>query len=145
MSACEFVFEAIGTRWKISIDQELSPTGRTALLDTILARIERFDRSFSRFRDDSDVTRWSRASGTYPLPEDAAPLFALYRALYDATGGAVTPLIGQTLVDAGYDARYSLKPKERISSPLAWDDAIEVGHESLVVKRPSLLDFGAAG
>lgn len=145
MSACEFAFEAIGTSWKISIDQELSPAGRTALLDKIMARIDRFDRSFSRFREDSDVTKWSRAAGAYPLPEDAAPLFALYRAMYDATGGAFTPLIGQTMVDAGYDANYSLKPKDAIATPLAWDEAMVVGVDEIEIRRPALLDFGAAG
>ncbi len=149
MSPCEFAFEAIGTSWKISIEEELSPQRQTALLDKILQRIERFDRSFSRFREDSDVTRWSRAAGTYPLPEDAGPLFALYRAMYDATGGAFTPLIGQTMVDAGYDATYSLKPKETIATPPAWDDAINLQltthDQRLTLKRPVLFDFGAAG
>lgn len=145
MFPCEFAFEAIGTIWKISIGQELSPSGRTALLERIMARIDRFDRSFSRFREDSDVTRWSRAAGTYPLPEDAGPLFALYRRLYDATGGACTPLIGQTLSDAGYDAQYSLRPNETIASVPSWDDAVSVGPDTLEVRRPVLLDFGAAG
>ncbi len=145
MPVCDFAFEAIGTSWKISLFKELSPIGRTALLDKVLARIEQFDRSFSRFREDSDVTRWSRVAGTYPLPEDAAALFELYRRMYDATDGVFTPLIGQTMADAGYDATYSLKPKETIASPSAWDDALVVGRESLDVSRPTLLDFGAAG
>ena len=143
MSPCEFAFEAIGTSWKISIEEELSPQRQTALLDKILQRIERFDRSFSRFREDSDVTRWSRAAGTYPLPEDAGPLFALYRAMYDATGGAFTPLIGQTMVDAGYDATYSLKPKETIAT--IHDAALAALKSPGVRKRIDELGYVAIG
>ena len=39
----------------------------------------------------------------YPVPEDATELFALYRKVYDLTGGSVTPLIGDVLVSLGYE------------------------------------------
>ena len=51
----------------------------------------------------------ARAAGQYHLPDDAKPMFDLYYKLYAATDGKCTPLIGQVLVDAGYDANYSLQ------------------------------------
>jgi thiamine biosynthesis lipoprotein len=68
----------------------------------------------------------------------------MYRQLYEVSDGLVTPLIGQVLSDAGYDADYSLKPGT-ISMPLAWDDVLQLDDTTLTTSRPVLLDFGAAG
>lgn len=139
-----FAFEAIGTRWGIDVLEELTPEGRTALLRSIESRIEAFDRTYSRFRADSTVTEMSAHAGAYRLPEDAAPMLDVYERLYRATDGAFTPLIGQTLVEAGYDAEYSLVPKT-LHAPPTWDEAIAYVAPVLTVKRPALLDFGAGG
>lgn len=116
-----------------------------ALIDAIKTRIADFDGAYSRFRDDSLVARISRAAGEYRLPDDAAPMIALYREIYDLTGGLVTPLIGRTLSDAGYDAAYTLRPKADIARPKRWEDVMEYEHPILRVKEPVLLDFGALG
>lgn len=139
-----FAFEAIGTHWKIDIFEELSAERQAALLAEVMARIETFDRTYSRFRQDSIVTEMSKRAGTFELPEDAAPMLDVYRRLYDATGGAFTPLIGQVMADAGYDAAYSLKSKP-LSRPSAWDDVMTVAGTTISTARSILLDFGAAG
>src|SRR5690348_10121080 len=98
-----FEFEAIGTHWTIDIAKELSLEEKAFLLQKIMNRIEEFDKAYSRFRQDSLVMKMAREAGEYTLPEDADKMLALYRKMYDVTGGLVTPLIGQVLVDAGYD------------------------------------------
>ncbi len=140
----EHTFEAIGTHWKILTADTMPEAEYAALLARVHARIDTFDRDYSRFRGDSLVARMSREAGEYTLPADAQPMFDLYRDLYVRTNGLVTPLIGQVLVDAGYDAQYSLVPKP-LHAPRAWDEALEYRFPSLVVKTPVLLDFGAAG
>lgn len=139
-----FAFEAIGTHWRIDLFEELSPEGQTALLRSIEERIAAFDRAYSRFRPDSLVTEMASRAGAYVLPDDAAPMMELYERLYRLTGGAFTPLIGQTLADAGYDAEYSLVPKT-LHAPPAWEDTIGYAHPRLTLTRPALLDFGAGG
>lgn len=138
-----FVFEAIGTAWTIEIF-EIGDTDSEQLQRDILARIDDFDKNYSRFRDDSLVTRMSREAGRYTLPEDAGPLLDMYEQLYRITGGAVTPLIGQTLADAGYDASYSFK-SGAVSTPPKWEDVLDYDFPHLTLKQPALLDFGAAG
>jgi thiamine biosynthesis lipoprotein len=99
-------FEAIGTHWHIKV---IMPAKNWPQLQHILAdRIEQFDQVYSRFRDDSLVKSMSQYAGRYELPPDAAKLLQLYTSMYYLTDGAVTPLIGQTLADAGYDANYRL-------------------------------------
>jgi thiamine biosynthesis lipoprotein len=140
-------FEAIGTTWWLAIYERPSHLDLNLLYKTVQRRIEKFDTMYSRFRPDSLVSLWSHKAGIYDLPADAAPMIELYRHLYKLTAGAVTPLIGQVLADAGYDATYSLQPKHRLASPPPWDDVLEFdpSESRLHIKQPVLLDFGAAG
>ncbi len=139
-----FDFEAIGTRWRIDIYQDLSPDKRGEILRAIQTRIDVFDRDYSRFRQDSLVAKMAHESGTYALPQDAEAMITLYQRLYMITKGAFTPLIGQLLVEAGYDPKYSLLPKE-LHTPPTWEDALEYDFPRLTLKRPALLDVGAIG
>lgn len=136
-----FTFEAIGTQWIIELQGRQFPA---SLQKRILERIDEFDVTYSRFRPDSLVTRISQVAGMYSLPSDAKPMLDLYNSLYNLTEGKMTPLIGQTLADAGYDADYSLQPKQLTQSP-AWESTIHYTATTLTVVRPALLDFGAAG
>ncbi len=136
-------FEAIGTHWQIRLPDADEETYE-GLKSRISKRIEQFDRDYSRFRDDSLVHRMAGEPGIYTLPADAKKLFDLYRDLYDATDGAVTPLIGQMISDAGYDASYSFKSRELTISP-AWDDVLEYAFPTLTLRTPALLDLGAVG
>lgn len=136
-----FSFDAIGTHWTISSSTNLTP----AVKNSLHARIATFDETFSRFRQDSFVSRLSKESGTFALPPDALSLLQLYETLYQLTNGKVTPLIGQTLVDAGYDAAYSFSPKPTLHTPPRWEDTIAYDEATITMKQPALLDFGAAG
>ena len=142
--AHEWAFEAIGTQWWVGIYQPLSYQVLKSIQVLVTERIEVFDKTYSRFRDDSLVTLISHKIGRYAFPPDSNPLFGYYRALYDATNGLVTPLIGQVLADAGYDASYSLTPGV-LSRPPGWDSVMEFKAGQLTTQQPVLLDFGAAG
>lgn len=144
MTSARLSFEAIGTRWTIEIFDHVSEQLLDSIEEAIRKRIDEFDRTYSRFRQDSLVTQMAAEAGRYTLPDDAAALFAVYRKLYDATAGKVTPLIGQTLSDAGYDAGYSLQPGT-VGKPPAWEDILEYEAPHLLLKQQALLDFGAAG
>ncbi|MEI6659960.1 MAG: FAD:protein FMN transferase [bacterium] len=144
MSA-QYKFEAIGTGWTIDIDEPISEDKESSLLKLIRSRIDIFDKDYSRFRDDSLVTEISHHAGTYTMPEDFKPMIDLYRGMYNATSGLMTPLIGRLISDAGYDKDYSLGEKGSLQSPPDWDSVLQYDHPKLIVKEPVLLDFGAAG
>lgn len=151
----QFNFQAIGTTWRIDIFNDLNVAGQAnkeaALLAQIKERIDIFDKAYSRFRADSLVTEMSKKAGTYELPDDADPMMSLYHDLYKKTDGLVTPLIGDLISDAGYDAKYSLQSKNDLKASPAWDKAIEYKPPKngrtpiLIIKERVLLDFGAAG
>lgn len=137
-----WTFEAIGTRW--NLDFTAPEEKILAIQERVTARITEFDRTYSRFRTDSLVSQMSKVSGAHTLPQDAEPLFDLYRDLYTQTDGRFTPLIGQVMSDAGYDATYSLTPGT-LSTPPAWDAALSYTYPTLTLTEPVLLDVGAAG
>lgn len=134
-------FAALGTVWQIDTDRALSP----AEWDAVDDRIADYDRTYSRFRDDSLVARLAAGPGTVEFPLDVLPLVELYRRLYDGTDGAVTPLIGGTLADLGYDAHYSFRPRTDPRPTPAWDDVMTWDGPVLTTRRPLVLDVGAAG
>ncbi len=140
----KFGFPAIGTSWVIDIKDPLSEESEDLLLKKIIKRIDIFDKDYSRFRDDSLVTKMSKESGEFVLPSDAHKMVSLYKEFYDATDSLVTPLIGQVLVDAGYDSRYSLEEKI-LTKPKKWEDTMSWQEPKLTIKEPVLLDFGAGG
>ena len=153
----ELRFEAIGTAWQIDTVAPLS----SAVRDAIRELIERFDSTWSRFRDDSLVCRIAAGAdagagagtgvgtgagaGRWYFPPEAPALFALYRTLYEATDGAVTPLVGRALENLGYDRAYSLRPSGPAEPVPAWEDALHWDGRALTTFTPSLIDVGAAG
>jgi len=148
----QFNFKAIGTSWQIDVyremDRAMDSTKEALLFSAVKERIELFESTYSRFRENSIVTQTSKEEArgnVFELPEDAEKMFSLYRELYDLTDGYFTPLIGNLLSDAGYDAKYSLESKKELKAPPAWDETMIYNHPNLLIKKPTLLDFGAAG
>jgi len=135
-----YLFEAFGTQWSIETNDELN----LSLKQAIENRIDIFDKVYSRFRADSLVTDISKKAGEYLFPTDATKLFNFYKSLYELTDGKVTPLVGDMVARAGYDAHYSLKAQTQ--KPVkAWDEVLHWDDLTLTTTQPVLLDVGAAG
>ncbi len=136
-------FSATGTLWQIDI-YDHNPPEKDQLTKETTEYIENFEINFSRFRDSSFLSKMAKEAGEYPLPPDAKPLLDFYTKLYKLTGGLFTPSIGKSLVSAGYDKDYSLKPQEIISTPDDWKN-ISYTKTSIRTMAPTQLDFGGAG
>lgn len=134
-------FEALGTHWFIQSPGGISPS----LEKKIHQVLERVDVTWSRFRDDSLVATMAHTLGDYPLEMADQELLTWYETLYKATNGDVTPLIGQTLADAGYDETYRLTPKKQLAKTPEWGEVIQRTKDGVRIETPRLLDVGAAG
>ncbi|MET0303884.1 MAG: FAD:protein FMN transferase [Microbacteriaceae bacterium] len=134
-------FDAIGTAWSVETPEPVGDDERAQ----VHALIARFDLAWSRFRDDSLVTRMSREAGRYRLPDEADALLGLYRDLHEATGGRMSPLVGRTLETLGYDRDYRLIPAAAPAPVPAWEDTLAWDGTHLTLLTPALLDVGAAG
>ncbi|MBS1907088.1 MAG: FAD:protein FMN transferase [Actinobacteria bacterium] len=134
-------FEAIGTLWEIGTARPLAEGERDAVRETI----DDFDRTWSRFRADSLVTALADEPQEVPAPPDAVPMLDLYRELSLATGGAVQPLIGDSLSARGYDAMYSFRDRGARPAPAEWTEQLAWDEGALVLHEPALIDVGAIG
>lgn len=130
-------FDALGTPWRIDTEQPLPDAVRAAVTE----RVERFDRAWSRYRDDSLVARIAREPGRHPLPAEAEALLGLYAELYTATRGRVSPLVGGALASAGFGPRLAGVP----DAVPRWHDALAWDGTHLDTASRVLLDVGAAG
>lgn len=143
--------EALGTGLLLHTDAPLAD----GLHDRLGAFIDTYERTLSRFRDDSTVSRMRTAArgGVFDFPDWASGLFDLYDALYSGTDGAIDPCVGEDLIRLGYDAVYSftVEPDARggrlgaIHGRPTWGGDVERHGATLVTRRPVALDFGACG
>lgn len=134
-------FETIGTRWEIWATHPIE----SRVLQSIFNEVQQFDKKWSRFRSDSQVSQLSSHPGLLSLDSDEQAMWQLYERLYQITDGALNPLIGQRLVDAGYDADYTLVPRAQTTLIPSWTDALQHSGEKLQVLKPALIDIGAGG
>ncbi|MFK3678546.1 FAD:protein FMN transferase [Microbacterium sp. NPDC090218] len=133
-------FEAIGTHWEIVTTDPLAEDVHVE----VSAVIDRFDRDWSRFRDDSEVTRLGREGGAF-ASADAGPMLDAYRELSAATAGAVNPLVADSLSALGYDAGYSLEGGDPVRAPTDWQERLSWTSSTVTASAPAFLDVGALG
>lgn len=138
-------FDAIGTRWEVVTAEPVAEELRREVQETI----DGFDATWSRFRADSlvSVLTASAAAGTptsVPSPPDAAAMLDVYRELSDATGGAVNPLVGDSLARRGYDAGYSLVDRGARAAPEDWMRLLS-WEDDLALSADATIDVGALG
>ena len=133
-------FEAIGVPWEIETAEPLPGSVR----DEVLAIVEAFDATWSRFRADSVVRRLADHPGAVSAPPDAGAMLDAYAELSAATGGAVNPLVGDALAHRGYDAGLGLADRGAIATP-AWTPLLEWDADELRLRHPATIDVGALG
>lgn len=138
-----FGFEAIGTVWVIA-GKLKNAQPKEKILQKIKQLIDSFDKNYSRFRKDSWVLKLSKRRGEYEIPKDGKEMLDLYRKLYFLTEGKFTPLIGEALIESGYDDKYSFI-ESKLSKVPKWDEILNYSFPMLEVKKPIVLDFGGTG
>lgn len=134
-------FDAIGTCWEIETVESLEPERRAR----VEALISDFDATWSRFRDDSVVSRLAQSGGAVATPKDAGAMLDAYRELSVATAGAVNPLAGASLSALGYDASYSLTAGAPVAAPQHWPEILTWDADRMNLASSAQIDVGAIG
>lgn len=135
----------MGTQWQISIWD--TDAGLCAELEQQTRQLcIEFDALYSRFRKDSLIWQLAGQTGTYEVPADLTTMLQLYEQLYATTAGKCTPLVGYTISDLGYDADYSLAPKDTIRKTPPLPEALRILDDTHIeLLAPALIDLGALG
>lgn len=136
-----WTFEAIGVPWRIDSGRPVD----AMVKERIQALIERFDAAYSRFRSDSLVSTVAAGGGRFEFPADAPELFDLCDRLHRLTDGAVDPLVGRQLERLGYDATYTLTPRDVDVPAVGWERDVRRAGRVIETDSPMLIDIGAVG
>jgi len=144
-------FDALGTYVHVATrdPEELALARRVT--EDVLADV---DRTCSRFRDDSDLTRVNAHDGRWVGVDPL--LVAAVRVAVDAaraTGGLVHPLLGRRLVACGYDRDFADLADRADEGPVTATPPPDLGSWTLVateddavrIPRGTALDLGATG
>ena len=132
-------FEAIGTTWTIETPETLAEDVKQA----VWQRIDEFDKTWSRFRADSTVNRL-RTEASVDLGAYAVELLGIYDEFYGTTVGAVSPLVGVSMEQLGYDQDFSFEAKgDPVPAP-SWADCALEG-SILHTPAPIVVDVGDIG
>lgn len=131
-------FDAIGTRWTLTTARPMAP----ALAGRVEEVIADYDRTWSRFRDDSGVAGIARGEAV-DLGPTAPPLLDLLGDLRRRTGGAMDPLVAASLDHLGYGLAATLRARDGyLPAPEA---AVQRTGTVVRTTPPALLDVGSAG
>ncbi len=146
MEPRSFQYQSMGTGWGITIWDSLGDDAFSEIEKTIVGRSQVFDQTYSRFIKTSLIWELTEKTGTVEVPLQLVEMLRLYETLYDASHGFCNPLIGYTLSDMGYDAQYSLKPKEIIRTVPPLHDVLTIVDDTHIhLTQHVLIDLGALG
>ncbi|HEY4864896.1 MAG TPA: FAD:protein FMN transferase [Candidatus Dormibacteraeota bacterium] len=150
MAVTQRAWRALGTGVVVLTTQAEGAGPAARAVARVLAEV---DATYSRFREDSELSRVNRQSGK---PVRVGPL--LYRAVTEAlrasrlTGGAVDPTVGATLRLIGYDKDFSLidqggGPLGLAARPIPGWQLVQLSPASqgISVPRGVELDLGSTG
>ena len=141
-----FSYESMGTKWKVSIRESIEIEKLKGLEEKIKSESERFDQTFSRFIPTSLISQIAEQTGKIEVPADLTKMLQIYFDLYDLTEKKLNPLIGHTISDLGYDATYSLVPKEEVRKTPDLQETMRIIDETHIeMTKPALIDLGALG
>jgi thiamine biosynthesis lipoprotein len=141
-----YTYEALGTQWKITIWDTIPKNIFDNLISEILNITREFENKYSRFKDDSIVSKISNNLGVFNARKEFVDILKIYEKFYYISNKKITPLIGNTISDLGYDKDYSLTPKKEIRYTPDFDSAIKIIDETHIeIKEKILFDFGAIG
>lgn len=97
-----FEFDGIGTHWWLEcLEAEFDEAAKK----TILAEVERFDRAYSRFKDDSLIGQLNRTGVLLHPPRELLEMFAWSQELHEVSDGAFDISVGGVLHEQGYGLR----------------------------------------
>lgn len=142
------VLESLGTRFTITVWDAVPEAAFEDVHATCFSVLDTFDRTYSRFKSDSLVSRLyhEKRTGVIEVPQDLTAMLRLYDALNRATRGKINPLIGPTIADIGYDERYSFEKKEVIRPVPDFRDTVRILDDTHIqIQTPVLFDLGALG
>lgn len=110
-----------------------------------------FENKYSRFKENSIITKISGIVGEHKVTEDFVKMLEIYFQFYEISQKKLTPLIGELLSQLGYSSFFSNRRKEKLneSKNVNIPDLIKsveiLSKDSIFLHEEVFFDFGAVG
>ena len=141
-----FNYEQMGTFWKVTLYEKLSPQAVETLERDIKEKLVNFDNLFSRFKKTSFVYELSKKVGVVEVPSDLVTILRIYKEVYLLSEKRFTPCIGSLMEDIGYDSEYSLVSKSQKRDVPDFEEVVHIIDDTHIeLKESVLFDIGAVG
>lgn len=141
-----FAYTSMGTSWEVTIWDEVDQTVFSALRKEIIAQSQKFDETYSRFKSTSLISELSKKKGIVEVPSDLIHMLQIYKKLNALSDGILNPLVGFALSDIGYDATYSLQPKDIVRTVPDFSKTVSIIDDTHIeLHACALIDLGALG
>lgn len=141
-----FTFPSMGSQWAVTAWDDLSQSAFEDLTHEAMTICSSFEELYSRFRPSSLIRKISTETGVITVPQDLVAMLRLSSTLNRLSKGTFNPLVGTLLEDIGYDASYSLTPKQEIRSVPDFSSALNIIDDTHIeLLQPVLIDIGAVG
>jgi thiamine biosynthesis lipoprotein len=132
-------FNALGTTWWIEIFDNVDSESLDIVFNDIECFVSDFEKKYSRFRADSDVSILNTQRRFENPDEHFQALLSYGKNLYVRTNTYFNILTGHILEARGYDSNYSfqakdeslLKPGNPISDLTITSEVVEIGHGNI--------------
>lgn len=142
----EYEYDSMGTHFKISIWDEIPKARFSEIVAIIEKKSQVFDALYSRFKEDSFVSKIKDTLGIVEVPKEFMEMLQFYFKLYIPSQKKINPCLGFAISDLGYDNEYSLITKE---IPRRVPDLFEavkiIDDKHIELHNKVLFDFGALG
>lgn len=142
----QFTFEAIGTHWWIEVFDQMSSTSSEDVATLITDFCTAFNASYSRFKEDSLVSKLNRDRTLRNAPSEFIEILHTGQVLYERTQGTCNMLIGHILEARGYDAQYSFKADPLLKTLIPGNPLVDVSISGTTINlAQGNIDLGGFG
>jgi thiamine biosynthesis lipoprotein len=142
-------FQAMGTTCSVLVYAAAGHAGSLARLGRL--RVQLLEGVWSRFRDESELSRLNSLAGTGPVivSPDTYALVSAMRAAWQATAGAFDPTVLAAMRAQGYDRDFADVIVEQcldvVASPAPGMQGVKIGENTVSLPAGVGLDPGAIG
>lgn len=144
--------KALGSTAYITLVTKSSETKSNKIIEKIIEEIDYFENQFSRFKDDSLITKVNLSAGSQTkVNKEFLQIVKLSKELSLKTKNIFNPLILPNLQSAGYlgswtkDVTKATNNTDFSEREIASTNEIELGDDWVMIPKNSALDFGGIG
>jgi thiamine biosynthesis lipoprotein len=136
-----FEYEAIGTHWWITIEDDIDPTKLESLCAEIKHISETFEKDYSRFIRESYIGRLNTEKQLENFPIELYEMLTFSNQITTITDGHFSATVGGTLASLGYDEKYSFSKQNTILPSYI----LELSESKIRISNDAKIDLGGIG